>query len=67
MILVDEEKQSQNDLVSRRSNLASQITRGTTALGDPGNGPNKKYPKISITYQQDQEENIKDEYIGETN
>ena len=67
MILVDEEKQSQNDLVSRRSNLASQITRGTTALGDPGNRPNKKYPKISITYQQDQEENIKDEYIGETN
>lgn len=55
MILVDEEKKSQNDLVSRKSNLASQITRGTTALGDPVNRPNKKYPKISITYQQDQE------------
>jgi len=64
MILVDVDKQSQNDYFSRRSNLTSQITRGTTNYVQPSTRQRKKYPKISITNEPDQEEQIEEDYVA---
>jgi len=64
MILVDVDKQLQNDYLSRRSNLTSQMTRGTTNYVQPSTGQRKKYPKISITHEPDQEEQIEEDYVA---
>lgn len=62
MILVDVDKQSQNDHLSRRSNLTSQITRGTTTYIYPNNKQFKKYPKIRINDEPEEEEQIVEDF-----